>query len=330
MKAILYFLICLTVLTNNSTFCPWWPLCSQPESSKSILRQAIEANDYPRIKQLIAQGHDVNEEDESGVTALRKMVEADNEPTVHFLLDHGAKVGNSLFIAVLNRKDHMIRLLLKRGADPFADNRALVYANADILSQFMDYGLDIQANFTAIIDTLKENHSFQRSKMEALVSHSWANRCNQDYKKHITRLKLVFLMYNRPETVFNQLPREVVVHICSYLIGGFVLRTSNDLDNDYTEICSKIEVERRIKQMQKLLRTHSVTNYKQTLRDEIKKLKANPYVAIEEHSATSIINYLDSNKVTNNWQNGIEQQVKDEWKQRRINKKKRKLDEMCD
>lgn len=317
---------CLALLiVIKTSYVISWPHLSGTVSSKTSLRSAIDANNYALITQLIKEGHSIDEECE-GVTALRKMIENDNEPMVNFLLDNGADVGNSLYIAVLNRKERMIELLLKRGANPMTGTlEAIKFANAEILFQFMDHGLDIQGDMVSLINVLKESPNLFKEKLASLFSHGWVNAYNKDYKKYIACLKTLFLMHNRPGTLFNRLPKEVVVYICTQLPGGFWVKKGS-LIKQHEDVCVQLEVDRRVQQVEKLLRTHNVARCKQKVKNGVKKNGA--YVTQEEHIANGIIDYLDAKKVSENWLSDIKKQVSLEYEQGRSNTKKRKFDEI--
>ncbi len=319
-----YYIACSIFLLNSAPLLSWPVILAI--QSKSVLRKAIEANDYPSITQLLAEGHSINEQCEE-ITALRKMVESDNEPMVNFLLDNGAEMGSCLYIAVLNGRDNIIKLLLKRGANPILDpGSALEFANTEILFQFMDHGLDLQSNIITIVDRLKKSQTFTRNKLTALFSHSWIKPANRDYKKYVRCLKTLFLMHNRSGTLFSLLPGELLLHICAYLPGGFWLNKGNNLE-EHKNRCIELEIERRLEQLGKLLRTHKVSGYKQKLRDE-ERIMQSQNLASVERSATTIIGYLDPKKITTNWGKEIQQQVAYEWEQSAVNKKKRKFDEI--
>jgi cytochrome c len=122
------------------------------------LQDAARAGDIELIKQLLAQGADINENVGVG-TALWYAIQEDHPEAAVFLIQHGADVnartpwGTPLYGAAAQGLEVVAQLLLERGADPNArsignQTPLLVAAGAghiEVVRVLLDHGADINA-----------------------------------------------------------------------------------------------------------------------------------------------------------------------------------------
>lgn len=285
---------------------------------------ALEDNNIEKLTALIAQGHSINELYE-GETPLRIMIHDDNEPMVQFLLEHGAPIDDSLFVAVLWKRDSISKLLLKYGADPVT---ALSFAGDDSIRMLLDYGLNVSKKIGAIVPNFRSSSSPGYSKFATLFSHSWISLQGDPlYAQSQDRLKTIFLMHNQSGTFFSALPMEIIMLICSYLPDFFIAMKNCFPQEFYKNASTHAEIERRISQVRKVLRQRGVSRVKKKLRHELKHTNQNIILAMQ--AIKPVIGYLNPNKVRQNWLQSIRTQVDQEWETARTNKKRKRDQQRC-
>lgn len=129
---------------------------------KSLVHKAVADDDVDQLKNLIADGRNINEKDENydGVTPLFLAVENGNVETAEILLAYGAKVnvrdaGRQTALMRLDddASPELVRALIKYGAkiSPVdrEGNTALILAarsvKAEVLQILLDHGADVNA-----------------------------------------------------------------------------------------------------------------------------------------------------------------------------------------
>ena len=128
-----------------------------------LLYQAAANGDIEQVKNLIAQGADVNAEVAIGWSPLLAAVDEGHTQVVKVLLEHGAKVDDGhgwytpLYYAIKNGHKEIVKTLISGGADvntsPHEDHRqgyspllyAIFYSHPDIAKTLIDAGADVNA-----------------------------------------------------------------------------------------------------------------------------------------------------------------------------------------
>ena len=131
--------------------------CTQP----SELHAAVIANDYALVKELVARGTDVNDQDANGFSPLQLAILLENDAIAELLLHHkdidialSTALGwQALHCAAKARKDDLVRLCLNKGAHVNAAtvhghtalHRACFSKSVDVTELLLDHGADIEA-----------------------------------------------------------------------------------------------------------------------------------------------------------------------------------------
>jgi ankyrin repeat protein len=90
-----------------------------PDSEETKLYQAIRANNFIEVKQLITLGADVNEEaSQMSIAPVTEAIRQDNLPMVKFLINHGATSKRGMYNAVSNNNIPMVEYLLTQNFTP--------------------------------------------------------------------------------------------------------------------------------------------------------------------------------------------------------------------
>eukprot|EP01129_Flabellula_baltica_P003267 TRINITY_DN13066_c0_g1_i1.p1 TRINITY_DN13066_c0_g1~~TRINITY_DN13066_c0_g1_i1.p1 ORF type:complete len:731 (+),score=122.44 TRINITY_DN13066_c0_g1_i1:31-2223(+) len=149
------------------------------EMGRYPLLCALQEKNIKMIKKLLEKGANINCSDDAGNTLLHRcIIDNDLKPLAHDLLmnynvDVQAKnkqQNNPLIIAIHEEDDHIVRMLLQRGADPnikcdtvFPIHAAADTDNLDIVKILVDFGADIN-----IVDSLGNSPLHIASKRGSL------------------------------------------------------------------------------------------------------------------------------------------------------------------
>jgi ankyrin repeat protein len=106
-------------------------IAADPSVNEQLL-QAAESGSLDQISALLAQGGDVNAEDENGRTVLMKAARSVNIEALKLLIDRGADV---------NAKDEKGFTALMAVAERYADRGR----NLEVVKLLVDKGLDVNA-----------------------------------------------------------------------------------------------------------------------------------------------------------------------------------------
>jgi ankyrin repeat protein len=167
---------------SNKPFSSRWEVSRTTARGKSqsspALLKAAEHGDLKKIRELLAQGKNVNSRNRDGSTALAEAVLARQAAAVRVLLDQGAdlnatdKEGITPLMWAANRGFyHLVKLLLEQGADPnrrdsgkhHGGQTALMYASPGarkVLELLLQYGADPRIRdaegLTAVQDAMRQ------------------------------------------------------------------------------------------------------------------------------------------------------------------------------
>ena len=128
---------------------------SEPDTS---FHQIVRTDDFAKIKQLIAEGANVNEPDQNGFTPLQHAAKYGNETAVKLLIDSGANIevkaedGRSLLhLAALNPRTQVAGVLIDSGSNINSVNKtgvtplhdAVYYRTLEMVKFLVERGADI-------------------------------------------------------------------------------------------------------------------------------------------------------------------------------------------
>ncbi len=151
-------------------------LLSSCTASKSQLMNAASEGDIGTLRQLQAEGKDINEKDSKGTTALMYAIKSKKSEAAKYLIDAGADINNKdsyftpLIYAVYYQQNELINILLKKGANTeardYSGETALIHAalrigDIDSVKMLISAGADVN---------VKSNYYIPpRSLLELLV-----------------------------------------------------------------------------------------------------------------------------------------------------------------
>lgn len=69
------------------------------------------------LTQYLAQGQDLNAVSKNGMTIICEAIKSNNLPMIHACIKHGARLSETIHVAIANDEPELIKLLVKAGAD---------------------------------------------------------------------------------------------------------------------------------------------------------------------------------------------------------------------
>ena len=200
------------------------------------LHEACFGGDLEQIKLLINNNMDINQFNKYGYTPLYLSCMFGHLEIVRLLLDHGAIINKyteheetPLYIACQYKHFEIIKLLLDHNADInqcTTNGWIPLYAQCingdlEITRLLIDHGADIHKKNNNGQTPLDKAIKYQHWKIASLLQEAmkpWGpSRHYLAPKKKRLEIKTIFLLSIKRETLFNQLPKNMLCVIATFL-----------------------------------------------------------------------------------------------------------------